>query len=112
MALKLEAKLQQVLFTLRETDIPRRAHVKLKHPENEVTGNLKYNATKIDRIENKTYRLFVDENIAPYVPYTNEPWISERWKGAKNPNEGWFEDFTEWYAKLLAQSLHGKLIKK
>ena len=27
-----------------------------------------------------------------YMPFTNEPWISPRWKGAKNPNEKWFEE--------------------
>lgn len=25
------------------------------------------------------------------MPYTNEIWISPRWKGKKNPNEGWWQ---------------------
>lgn len=28
---------------------------------------------------------------APYAVYTNEPWISERWHGKQNPNEGWLK---------------------
>ena len=30
-------------------------------------------------------------DVAPYAVYTNEPWISDRWHGKKNPNEGWLD---------------------
>ncbi len=32
--------------------------------------------------------------IVDYAPYTTYAWISPRWKGAKNPNEGWVERLT------------------
>ena len=112
MPLKIDIALQQVLFVLREQAIPRRPGVILKHPNREVTGNMKYNATRIERISTNTNKVYVDENIAPYVPYTNEPWISPHWKGAKNPNEGWFDDFALEYAQLLAQALGGTLVIK
>lgn len=96
------------LWKVREANIPRRAGVKLKHPNAIVTGNLKYNATKIKHMGD-TSSVFVDENVAPYVPYTNEPWLSPKWRGAKNPNENWFEDFTKVFAEQLARELGGEL---
>ena len=29
---------------------------------------------------------------APYATYTNEPWISEKWNGKQNPNQGWIQN--------------------
>ena len=55
------------------------------------TGNLRYNATKSRFRSPKEYKIYIDNNIAPYMTFTNEPWISPKWKGAKNPNENWFE---------------------
>lgn len=57
------------------------------------TGNLRYNSMKIAFSNNgNECRIFVDEDIAPYMPYTNEPWISPKWHGKKNPNEKWFDN--------------------
>lgn len=59
------------------------------------TGNLRYNAVRMRYLGPKECRIYVDTNIAPYMVYTNEPWIADRWKGAKNPNEGWFKKAVE-----------------
>ena len=75
------------------------------------TGNMRYNATTIKRITPGVIEIKVDAKIAPYVVYTNEPWISPKWKGAKNPNEKWFERAVEIYARSLAHALRGKLEK-
>lgn len=32
--------------------------------------------------------------IVDYAPYTTYAWVSPRWKGAKNPNEGWVQRLT------------------
>ena len=96
------------LWKIRDANIPRRAGVKLKHPNRPVTGNLKYNATKIIHTGD-TSVVYIDENIAPYMPYTNEPWISPKWKGAKNPNRKWFDKFALKFARQLARELGGKL---
>ena len=97
-----------ILWKLRNSDIPRRAGVQLKHPNRSVTDNLKNNATKIECYGQST-RIFVDETIAPYVVYTNEKWLSPRWKGTKNPNEGWFDEFAIKFLQQLAQRLHGEI---
>ena len=46
-----------------------------------------------------------------YMPYTTEPWISTKWKGRNNPNEGWFEESTEFMAKMIARHLGGRYVK-
>lgn len=73
------------------------------------TGNMRMNATKCEQIGEGEFIVWVDASIAPYVVYTNEPWISPKWKGAKNPNEKWFEMATEQFAASLASRLNGTL---
>ena len=55
------------------------------------TGNLKHNAVKLNYKGDGVWVIEIDQSIAPYMPYTNEIWISPRWKGKKNPNEGWWQ---------------------
>lgn len=56
------------------------------------TGNLKFNAIVKVKESNNKIVIYVDKKIAPYMPYTNEPWISDKWNGKKNPNEAWWND--------------------
>ena len=72
------------------------------------TGNLAFNALRIV-IEDKAIKVYVDEKIAPYVPYTNEPWISPYWRGKKNPNEGWWQRFADEFMRRLAKELKGEI---
>lgn len=83
------------------------------------TGNMRRNATKIRRLSQQTTEIFVDaghegegDGIAPYVVYTNDPWLSPKWNGKKNPNQGWFERATEAVAIELAAMLGGTLERK
>lgn len=59
------------------------------------TGNLAYNAIKLEWLNEKTVKIYVDGDgvtgIAPYMPFTTEPWISPKWGGKKNPNEAWWD---------------------
>lgn len=75
------------------------------------TGNLKYNALKYEFIGTK-FHMWVDEEIAPYMVFTNEKWIAERWKGAQNPNEGWWNYACEWFFERITQLLNGELKKR
>ena len=72
------------------------------------TGNLAYNAIKYEFIGN-TCKIYVDEAIAPYVFYTNEPWISPKWNGKKNPNEGWWDNGAQIIDERIRQRLGAKL---
>lgn len=70
------------------------------------TGNLAFNALKYE-IRDGSIFVYVDKNIAPYVPYTNEPWLSTFWGGRKNPNEGWCNRFANKVIEMVAQELKG-----
>lgn len=73
------------------------------------TGNLAYNAIQYRFPDENTCEITVNEDIAPYMPYTNEPWISPYWRGKKNPNEGWFGDAADTIATLFAQIVKGEI---
>ncbi len=73
------------------------------------TGNLAYNGVRIVFVSRKETLLYVDESIAPYMPYTNETWLAPTWNGRKNPNEGWFDRAADGIAELLNHLLGGEL---
>ncbi len=73
------------------------------------TGNMAFNASKLVGESNGVMKIYVDENIAPYVPYTVEKWISPFWRGKKNPNEGWFKRTAELVARSISRTYHGTL---
>ena len=67
------------------------------------TGNMAFNASKIEFTDDRTCNLYIDDEVAPYVPFTNEKWISPKWKGHKNPNEDWFGRATYIVAKNIGR---------
>lgn len=73
------------------------------------TNNLRRNALKMEMVAPHHWRIYVDQNIAPYMPYTNEPWISPRWNGKENPNEKWWERRTEEALRHVAALLQGEI---
>ena len=83
------------------------------------TGNMRYNSPKIeitgsyliDQTVGSTDLgvLYFDDEIAPYIYYTNEPWISPKWHGKKNPNEGWVDNLVGLIAERLAAEYGGEL---
>lgn len=42
---------------------------------------------------------------APHMPYTEEKWISDQWRGRQNPNEGWFREASELAFRLIRARL-------
>ena len=81
------------------------------------TYNLANNAIKCDYQGGGVWTLTIDESIAPYMPYTNEPWLSEKWRNKKtgemrrNPNEAWFEHAVADVAELIRLELGGQVTK-
>lgn len=69
------------------------------------TGNLAYNAIKYEMVGN-IFKVYVDEEIAPYMVYTNE-----KWNKGSNPNESWWNETVEEIIKLMAIYLKGDLKK-
>lgn len=79
------------------------------------TGNLRYNAIQFRYVSPTQIEIFVSgdgtSGIAPYMPFTNEPWIAPRWNDKKNPNEGWWQKAIEDLVAYLAANLKGVVIK-
>lgn len=75
------------------------------------TGNLANDALRYVW-EGTTFHMYVNEDIAPYMVFTNEPWLSEYWHGKKNPNEGWWGVACEWFFQYVSLHLKGKLTKR
>ena len=87
------------------------------------TGNLAYNAIKYKWNSPTQFEIYIDvgdtdafvkgehlvKGRAPYTPFTNEVWISPRWKGKKNPNENWWNDAIEDIIIYIAKNLGGVL---
>ncbi len=76
------------------------------------TGNLADRAITIEFIGDNTCEIYVDDAIAPYVPYTNEEWISPRWNGKKNPNQGWIDNAFENILNTIASENNGEVGRK
>ena len=72
------------------------------------TGNLSTNGVRFYWKDDNTFIIYVDESIAPYMPYTNEPWLSPRWNGKKNKNEAWWQDATKIVAEFITKTLQGE----
>lgn len=87
------------------------------------TGNLAYNAIKYRWNSPTQFEIYVDvgdttafvmgeplqRGRAPYMPFTNEMWISPRWNGKKNPNEEWWNRAIVDIIKYIAKRLGGIL---
>lgn len=87
------------------------------------TGNLAYNSIKYRWISNNTFEIYVDvgdtkafvenreliEGQAPYMPFTNEKWISPKWNGKQNPNENWWNNAIEFVMNYIARQLKGQI---
>ena len=84
-----------------------RATAKLRALAPKDTGNLAYNGVRLVFVSKKEALLYIDETVAPYMPYTNEPWLSPRWNGKKNPNEGWFDRSAEAIAEMMKDMTKG-----
>lgn len=103
---KTEAQIQAKIIRLTNSVLRRGA------PKD--TGNLAYNSIRISKTGRNSWVIYVDENIAPYMKYTNENWNNFRppLQGKKNPNEKWWNKNADKFAQRLAKSLGGKIVDK
>ena len=72
------------------------------------TGNMATHALKYE-VQGDNFRVYMDFSEAPYTPYTNEPWLSPKWNGKQNPNEGWWEEWGNLFLNRLAAKLRGEI---
>jgi hypothetical protein len=60
------------------------------------------------RLVEDGFEIYQDTSSVDYMVYTEEAWLSPRWRGRANPNEAWFKETAEFVAKYIAQSLGGQ----
>ncbi len=70
------------------------------------TGNMRLNITAI-QISSDVWKITIGGDPAPYAVYTNEKWISDKWNGARNPNEKWIDKGVAQFVTYLAEQLGG-----
>ena len=74
------------------------------------TGNLERNGIRV-KIDNGTMCVEIGHDtskvLGEYAVYTNEPWISPKWGGKQNPNQGWIERGIEKALPLIKQVYQG-----
>lgn len=75
------------------------------------TGNLAYNSIQYTFLSEDKCQIKVNEDIAPYMVYTNEKWISPKWNGKQNPNEKWWNKAIELALEKLAYKYGGILTR-
>ena len=83
------------------------------------TGNLE-SSIKYDYLGNGVWKIYVNcgddpyykgypRGMAPYMPFTNEEWVSPRWNGKPNPNQGWWNLACESAMNYAKIKLKGEL---
>jgi len=50
--------------------------------------------------------------VVDYAPYTEKKWISPRWNGKQNPNEGWAEMIALQTIRIFASRMGYKVVVK
>lgn len=70
------------------------------------TGNLRDNAIRLEWVNDNEARIYVEENIAPYMVFTNEEWIN---RAGKNPHEEWWGETAQEIAEMIAKTTKGVL---
>lgn len=72
------------------------------------TGNLRYNAIRLKYESPTKIIITVDEDIAPYMVYTNEPWLSPKWNGKQNPNQYWWNNVIDKVVQHVKDFTNGR----
>ena len=73
------------------------------------TGNLSLNAIRIVQVAPSKYQIIIGGEIAPYAVYTNAEWVSQRWSGKVNPNQGWVNRAIDNAKPVLMSILSGAI---
>lgn len=73
------------------------------------TGNLALNSINIVFKSPTRVTIVIGAEVAPYALYTNEPWISPRWRGRTNPNEHWVQAACEAARPVMRALISGSI---
>lgn len=96
-------KYQQIELAIKDAVSVARLHIPID------TGNMSLNAFRFEPLGNMRWKIYIDEKKAPYAPYVNEKWISPKWNGKQNPNEGFWEGVLETIAVMISGTINGQI---
>lgn len=74
------------------------------------TGNLQ-SSVKVRDLSNGGFEIYIDTGQAPYAEATTDSWISPKWNGRENPNEGWDDEASALVIRRGAQRFKTKITK-
>ena len=74
------------------------------------TGNLRWDSFNMRRQDKDTWIVYIDDEVAPYAPYVNEKWVSPKWNGKQNPNEGIFKKVFEFIGARINRIVGGQIL--
>lgn len=84
------------------------------------TGNLRYNGIRFEFPSPDVCEIYVDPEVTKvllktgepisYMVFTNEPWLSSKWHGKKNPNEAWWQNTISDLVDIVVSEYKGKVI--
>lgn len=63
-------------------------------------------------VKNTTRAINIGGGEVDYTPYTHYKWISPRWNGKKNPNEGWITNVAMQGVRAWAERNNYKVVIK
>ncbi len=73
------------------------------------TGQMRYDSFKLERIDETTWRIYIDQDIAPYAKYVNEKLPSHH-TPKQLANEGFFDRVFDLISNQLASALNGQIV--
>ncbi|MDR3216119.1 MAG: hypothetical protein LBT55_01720 [Clostridiaceae bacterium] len=72
------------------------------------SGNLRRNGVRLENTAPGMWEIYMETDITPCAPYTNESGMSLWRSGAKDPNEGWIERVFGEISRRIADELGGE----
>ena len=73
------------------------------------TGNLRFNAFQLKRTGVNSWQILIKHSVAPYDIYVNGKWVSPKWHGKENPNEGFWQEVCDFIINYIHVKLGGEL---
>lgn len=75
------------------------------------TGHLRDMGITLKQTSPTSFEIEIGGETAPYAVYTNELWVSPRWKGRQNPNLHWIDNAVEELVQNICAKTGGRLAK-
>jgi hypothetical protein len=77
------------------------------------TGNLMSSIVRVEDLGTPfKHVIYIGGGIVEYAPATNEKWESPKWKGKRNPNQGWVQKAIRNALPVMRQIMSGGMTQE